>query len=92
VVQSPLPPKIYQGTHERDAHGGRGHLMSDHKGVNRQLAEYLFRDWLERRACKTLDVGSNTPYRACLREPGAKLSVWTTSKSSRVLARWACRC
>ena len=42
--QSPLPPKVYEAAHEKDAAGGfAGHLMSAHdQSVNRALAQHLF--------------------------------------------------
>lgn len=73
--QSPLPAKLYEAAHEKDAHGDfAGHLMSDHdRNVNRQLAEYLFRDWLGAAPAKTLDIGSKYPYLAhCLRQLGCE--------------------
>jgi glycosyltransferase involved in cell wall biosynthesis/ADP-heptose:LPS heptosyltransferase len=73
--QSPLPPKVYEAAHEKGPDGGfTGHLMSDNdKDVNRQLAGYLFRDWLGATAAKTLDVGSKYPYLAhCLRDLGCQ--------------------
>src|SRR6266576_1529371 len=69
--QSPLPPKVYEAAHAKGPDGGfTGHLMSEQdKDVNRQLAGYLFRDWLGATAAKTLDVGSKYPYLAhCLRD------------------------
>jgi ADP-heptose:LPS heptosyltransferase/SAM-dependent methyltransferase len=71
--QSPLPPKVYEAAHEKDAHGEfAGHRMSDHdKAVNRALAQDLFARWLGGRPGRTLDVGSKYPYLAhCLRELG----------------------
>src|SRR5690242_12370835 len=73
--QSPPPPKIFEGDHEKDAHGGpAGHLMSDaDKAVNRGLAECLFGQWLGGASAKTLDIGSKYPYLAhCLRELGCE--------------------
>ena len=71
--QSPLPPKVYEAAHEKDAEGRfTGHLMSDHdKAVNRSLAEHLFAHCLRSMASRTLDVGSKYPYLAhCLRNLG----------------------
>lgn len=71
--QSPMPPKTYEASHEKDADGGfTGHLMTDgDKEVNRRLAVALFKDWLKGVPGKTLDVGSKYPYLAhCLKELG----------------------
>jgi glycosyltransferase involved in cell wall biosynthesis/ADP-heptose:LPS heptosyltransferase len=68
--QSPMPPKTYEASHEKDANGGfTGHLMTDHdKDVNRGLANALFRDWLHSAPAKTLDIGSKYPFLAsCLK-------------------------
>jgi ADP-heptose:LPS heptosyltransferase/glycosyltransferase involved in cell wall biosynthesis len=73
--QSPLPPKVYEAQHEKDAHGGfTGHLMSEHdKAVNRALAEHLFATCLHSAPARTLDIGSKYPYLAhCLRELGCE--------------------
>ncbi|HTP48898.1 MAG TPA: methyltransferase domain-containing protein [Casimicrobiaceae bacterium] len=73
--QSPLPSKVYEAAHEKDAHGGSaGHLMSDHdKAVNRALAEQLFATCLRSIPARTLDVGSKYPYLAhCLRDLGCE--------------------
>lgn len=71
--QSPMPPKTYEGDHEKGAHGETaGHLMSDaEKAVNRGLAASLFKDWLKAAPGKTLDIGSKYPYLAhCFKELG----------------------
>ena len=71
--QSPLPSKVYEAAHEKDAEGGfTGHLMSDHdKAVNRGLAEHLFTTCLRGTPSRTLDIGSKYPYLAhCLRQLG----------------------
>jgi ADP-heptose:LPS heptosyltransferase/glycosyltransferase involved in cell wall biosynthesis/2-polyprenyl-3-methyl-5-hydroxy-6-metoxy-1,4-benzoquinol methylase len=73
--QSPLPPKLYEGPHEKDSEGGfTGHLMSEHdKAVNRALAEHLFATCLYSAPARTLDVGSKFPYLAhCLRNLGCE--------------------
>jgi len=73
--QSPLPPKVYEAAHEKDAGGGfAGHLMSTHdQAVNRALAEHLFATVLRGTPARTLDVGSKYPYLAhCLRELGCE--------------------
>jgi SAM-dependent methyltransferase len=73
--QSPLPPKMYEAAHEKDAEGGfAGHLMSAHdQAVNRALAERLFSTVLRGAPARTLDVGSKYPYLAhCLRELGCE--------------------
>jgi ADP-heptose:LPS heptosyltransferase/glycosyltransferase involved in cell wall biosynthesis len=73
--QSPMPPKTYEASHEKDEEGGfTGHLMSDRdKAVNRHLAGSLFKDWLKGKPGKTLDVGSKYPYLAhCLKELGCE--------------------
>jgi glycosyltransferase involved in cell wall biosynthesis/2-polyprenyl-3-methyl-5-hydroxy-6-metoxy-1,4-benzoquinol methylase len=74
--QSPPPPKIYEGAHEKDAAGhSAGHLMpAPEKDINRQLAEYLFANWLGASPAKTLDIGSKYPYLAhCLRNLGCEV-------------------
>jgi|GEM_PF-2330538 len=73
--QSPLPPKVYEAAHEKDAAGGfAGHLMSAHdQAVNRALAEHLFATALRGTPARTLDIGSKYPYLAhCLRELGCE--------------------
>ena len=73
--QQPQPPKVFEGSHEKDAHGDfAGHLMSDHdKAVNRALAEHLFATCLHNTPARTLDVGSKYPYLAhCLRSLGCE--------------------
>lgn len=73
--QSPLPPKLYEADHEKDAHGGfTGHLMNDgDKEVNRQLAGALFHNWLKNEPGKTLDIGSKYPFLAhCLKGLGCE--------------------
>jgi len=70
-----MPPKMYEGSHEKGAHGVfAGHLMSDRdKEVNRALAAALFRDWVKKTPAKTLDVGSKYPYLAhCLQALGCE--------------------
>ena len=72
-LQSPLPPKVYEAAHEKDAAGGfAGHLMSAHdQAINRALAEHLLATVLRGAPARTLDVGSKYPYLAhCLRELG----------------------
>lgn len=73
--QSPMPPKTYEGAHEKGDDGGfAGHLMSDNdKRVNLGLATVLFNDWLKRSPAKTLDIGSKYPYLAhCLKSLGCE--------------------
>jgi ADP-heptose:LPS heptosyltransferase/glycosyltransferase involved in cell wall biosynthesis/SAM-dependent methyltransferase len=73
--QSPLPPKVYEAAHEKDAAGGfAGHLMSAHdQAVNRALAQHLLATALRGAPARTLDVGSKYPYLAhCLRELGCE--------------------
>ena len=68
-----MPPKIYEGDHEKDADGHpAGHLMSAaDKAVNQRLAAALHKDWLKGAPGKTLDVGSKYPYLAhCLKQLG----------------------
>jgi ADP-heptose:LPS heptosyltransferase/glycosyltransferase involved in cell wall biosynthesis/SAM-dependent methyltransferase len=70
-----MPPKMYEGPHEKDTQGGfMGHLMSDRdKEINRALAAALFRDWIKKIPAKTLDVGSKYPYLAhCLQALGCE--------------------
>lgn len=73
--QSPMPPKTYEASHEKDQDGvSTGHLMSDvDKEVNRQLATVLFKNWLEGTPAKTLDIGSKYPYLAhCFKTLGCE--------------------
>ena len=55
--QSPLPPKVYEAAHEKDAAGGfTGHLMSAHdQAVNRALAQHLLATALRGAPARTLE-------------------------------------
>lgn len=71
--QHPLPPKVFEASHEKDAEGGfTGHLMSEHdRQVNRDLAERLFATCLKSQPSTTLDVGSKFPFLSrCLKDLG----------------------
>ena len=73
--QSPLPPKVYEAAHEKDAHGDfAGHRMAI--ATRQSIVRWrriLFARWLDGRPGRTLDIGSKYPYLAhCLRELGCE--------------------
>ena len=71
--QQPLPPKVYEADHEKDAEGGfTGHLMSDQeKDINNNLAISIFTNWMGGKPGKTLDIGAKYPYLAhCFKKQG----------------------
>lgn len=70
--QNPLPEKVYEADHEKDAQGNfTGHLMSEHdKSINQGIANWIYRDYLNNNA-KVLDIGSKYPYLAyCFKNLG----------------------
>jgi 2-polyprenyl-3-methyl-5-hydroxy-6-metoxy-1,4-benzoquinol methylase/tetratricopeptide (TPR) repeat protein len=69
--QEPLPPKIYEGMHEKDETGHSARMSDYEKDINKQLANSIFVNNLQSKLGKCLDVGSKYPYLSkCLSDLG----------------------
>ena len=60
--QSPLPPKVYEGVHEKDNDGHSARMGDHEKAVNNSLAEKIFVDFMGSKPGRCLDIGSKYPY------------------------------
>lgn len=60
--QDPLPPKVYEGVHEKDETGHSARMGDHEKAINQSLAEQIFRDFMGNKPGKCLDIGSKYPY------------------------------
>lgn len=81
--QDPAPPKLWHGSHEApgDAMG------DDEKGVNENLARWLFGHVMRGRPGPTLDIGSHYPWLAkCLNDRGCHALAIDGSQDSHVFA------
>lgn len=73
--QNPMPPKVYEADHEKGENGEFiGNLMSDYeKGINIELAQRIFQNFMGSKPGKTLDVGSKYPFLSyCLKNLGCE--------------------
>jgi SAM-dependent methyltransferase len=70
-----MPPKVYEADHEKGENGEFiGNLMSDYeKGINIELAQRIFQNFMGSKPGKTLDVGSKYPFLSyCLKNLGCE--------------------
>jgi tetratricopeptide (TPR) repeat protein/SAM-dependent methyltransferase len=69
--QNPLPPKVFEGQHEKDDSGHSAKMSDFEKDINRSLATSIFTNYMSSKPGKCLDIGSKYPYMShCFNEFG----------------------